>query len=626
MLSDTLLTCNDIYAHLQDLPGMTAEKARLLLDPADKQNVPKAVNLLQSLLKLEDDAPQSSLPSTMHRRHILSFFARIVGAFTLPFISISMSLSEQVRSLATYAHLIAVLWIQHGTRFMTGALYADSQAIVKNIFITIARLQLVDENLPFYIIHEGTDRLEGLFADCRTQDHNRNFDVLQLSGKLATSSLIQGIMERNPDLDRGHRRLSLKDAMGVDHVNPRTWSGNVRVGDVELAVEWNRGREEANKLLEAYLGSAAQVDFDVLFPAGGGRDLLRPLGDYVGSLYDPDDSRTEDPEIGSALDRNQDGGDATGSSASATDSPSESPATADDGDEPANHWVCDDEPEGVDFDDFLPSGIGGGARAMDTSMIFSEEHFLMVDGRKYLKASVVTIFLTAKRSRKVTIRTLRSRGITIEDLRGDSKARFNSSDTDGKDLIKSGDLAAVLVRIDTVICLAVVEVLEFEFVSKGNQHLTAVELEDLEKRGAEIEVLVQALKMHRIQDHSDVPDTSGENARWVWDHHYAQLYSDNTSAKAKRSQHTFRIPGSLVLPLGPSIEPSLSSPTISSAEPSQHRAPDMTWSLSESQLDEALDTAWEALSPDTEQILTNVELLPAAKRSDALPYKLGDGE
>ncbi|KAH9856504.1 hypothetical protein C2E23DRAFT_713009, partial [Lenzites betulinus] len=228
-----------------------------LLDPADKQNVPKAVNLLQSLLKLEHEAPVSGVPSIAHRRRRLSFLARILGLFTLPFISIDMSLSDQVRSLAAYAHLIAVFWRWHGTRFITGALYADSQAIVKNIIITIARLQLVDEDLPFYIIHEGTDRLEGLFADCRTQDHSRNFDILQLLEKLATSTLIQCIMERNPDLDRGHCRLSLKDAMGVDHVNPRTWSGNVRVGDVELAVEWERGQEDANRLLETYLGAEA---------------------------------------------------------------------------------------------------------------------------------------------------------------------------------------------------------------------------------------------------------------------------------------------------------------------------------------------------------------------------------
>ncbi|KAI0368714.1 hypothetical protein BV20DRAFT_947389 [Pilatotrama ljubarskyi] len=282
---------------------MSAEKARLLLDPADKQNVPKAVSLLQSMLKQEDNVPQSGLPSRAHRQRILTFLARVLGAFLLPFISVNMNLSEQLRSLVTYTHLIAVLWIHHGTRFMTGALFADSQAIIKNILITVARLQLVDENLPFYVILEGTDRLEGLFADCRTQDHSRNFDVLQLSEKLATSALIQGIMERRPELDREHRRLSLKDAMGVDHVNPRSWTGNVRVGDVELAAEWKKGQEEANKLLETYLGPSARVYFGTLFPSTGERDLLRPLGDYVGCIFDPDDLRTEVPETGSALGR-----------------------------------------------------------------------------------------------------------------------------------------------------------------------------------------------------------------------------------------------------------------------------------------------------------------------------------
>jgi hypothetical protein len=33
------------------------------------------------------------------------------------------------------------------------------------------------------MILEGTDRLEQLFSDCRTQDHARNFDVEQLAGK-----------------------------------------------------------------------------------------------------------------------------------------------------------------------------------------------------------------------------------------------------------------------------------------------------------------------------------------------------------------------------------------------------------------------------------------------------------
>jgi hypothetical protein len=40
---------------------------------------------------------------------------------------------------------------------MTGALFADSQATVKNIIFTIACLQKIDPTLELYILHEGTD-------------------------------------------------------------------------------------------------------------------------------------------------------------------------------------------------------------------------------------------------------------------------------------------------------------------------------------------------------------------------------------------------------------------------------------------------------------------------------------
>ena len=71
--------------------------------------------------------------------------------------------------------------------------------------------------------------------------------------------------------------------------------------------------------------------------------------------------------------------------------------------------------------------------------------FLMVDGRKYLKATIVMIMLTAKRAQKVIMRTLRTRGVTIKDLRGTDHMRLNSDDATGGSTVKSGDIAATLV-------------------------------------------------------------------------------------------------------------------------------------------------------------------------------------
>jgi len=118
---------------------MSIEKANQLLDPSDKQNVPKAVTLVQSLLQLKESSC-ISYPTVNRCRHTIVFMAEMMGHFMQPFITINMTLSEQVRSLATYTFLAAGVQVKHGTACLTGPLYADSQATVKNIIFTIARM------------------------------------------------------------------------------------------------------------------------------------------------------------------------------------------------------------------------------------------------------------------------------------------------------------------------------------------------------------------------------------------------------------------------------------------------------------------------------------------------------
>ena len=73
-------------------------------------------------------------------------------------------------------------------------------------------------NFTITFFFEGTDRLENLFCDCHTQDHACNFDVNQLSSKLSNATLINAVFEKNPDWSKGHQRLDLQDAMGVDRI------------------------------------------------------------------------------------------------------------------------------------------------------------------------------------------------------------------------------------------------------------------------------------------------------------------------------------------------------------------------------------------------------------------------
>ncbi|KAJ7830221.1 hypothetical protein B0H14DRAFT_2307278, partial [Mycena olivaceomarginata] len=164
------------------------------------------------------------------------------------------SLSQQIRSLATYAHLCTAMYLKHQTNFLTNPLFADSQLIVRCIIITTARLQIINPQLKFYIILDGTDRLEGVFCDARTMNHSSNFDIEQFVQKLAIRALINATFQRNPDLDRGHRKLKLSGALGIDHINPASWKGNVVVGNVDIPCEYALGQKDANNVLEKYFG------------------------------------------------------------------------------------------------------------------------------------------------------------------------------------------------------------------------------------------------------------------------------------------------------------------------------------------------------------------------------------
>ena len=75
LLDDILIRAEDIVELLTQLPDMTLEKAVQLLDPSDKQNVPKAVNLLQSLLKLKELS--AFLDPTVEQRHKAIIFLQI---------------------------------------------------------------------------------------------------------------------------------------------------------------------------------------------------------------------------------------------------------------------------------------------------------------------------------------------------------------------------------------------------------------------------------------------------------------------------------------------------------------------------------------------------------------------
>lgn len=253
LIGNTALHFEDFLITLMVMDKLSNKQAHKLLDPVDKQNVPKAINLLQTLKEQSVLMPDDANPTCLSRLKRVNLLSIILSKFLQPFIDVNLTLSEQIKSLLTYSHLITALYRKHQTSFMNSVLFANSQSLVKNIIFTVARYQILDKSIKYYVILEGTDQLESVFSNARTQDHARNFDILQLAHKLSIGAEVNAIFEHNPKLDRGHVCCNLYRVRGVDHVNPKSWKGDVTVGKVDLLKEYLAVCDEADSILHSFL-------------------------------------------------------------------------------------------------------------------------------------------------------------------------------------------------------------------------------------------------------------------------------------------------------------------------------------------------------------------------------------
>jgi len=588
---------------LLQLDSMPPQKVDQLLHPADKQNVPKAVNLLQSLHDLREKEHTLN-PSIKHRIRQVVFLSKALGFFLFPFIDVQMSLSEQICNLSAYTHIMTAMYRRHRTSFLTSALFADSQAIVKNIFFTIARLQTLNPSLEYFILFEGTDRLEGVFSNVRTQDHARNFDILQLAQKLSIGAEINAVFQRNPDLDRGHIRRNLVNLRGLDHINPASWKGDAVVGHVDIVMEYLRGRDVANDLLVEYFGEPARVNFNTLFSPSAASapkiDHLRPFGRYIGSRAEVDEDNLPVPAADDDVNDDDD------------DSENLSDSLASDAISGARTSVHQEESDIRDLRDavdtpnasMLDVGPGDEINPMTTSDVDKKPHRITYNGMDEYKPSLIARLLSSEAGKKVTTRTLRARGLALIDALQSRLESLNQSSKqeNDEDLIKSGDLGAFFVRVGDSICLAAAEIMSFQ---KGSSKisLSAVNFDDLEISGSNaVTVTVQVME---LKSAGVVPNSS-----WIWpsSQRFIRVQGKKDGTQLQRD-FVLQIPGSDFHPLGPSIV---------------EESGTTTWSIQ----DDDMRAVFEHASSLTQivanraQTIANIQRLPIVLEDSGLPYKL----
>lgn len=411
-----------LRAEMKSILDIDDKRLDNIFDPKDHMNVSNAVSLLSHIHELALHYDTS--PNNLNSKGI-ALLGHFVGFFVQPFTKIELSLSTQLEYLSAAAHMMFVLFRKNRTSFCPGQLYYDIQSTIKSIYFCVVKQQELDINSSFYIIQAGTDRLENQFGIYRLMHNSRNFDILQLSQRASTSVETTRILGEYPDLDRGHTRLKIR-GVGVDHLNTKTWEGNVCVKDVSALTCWNLGRRLArNKFKQYNVDFEEHLDISALKQAD--IDLLRPFGSYIGldeaSLEPPSSTPAPPPPVDGAFENE------------------------------------DPDIDGLEeLEDLLPEAGSGNLNYVH--LRDGESNWLMLsNGKKCHKSSAVRYLLSTEDGLKSTDRTERVKGMS--KIRTFSQKPLSASLTDDSllgDLFFVNKHVSSFLRIDNHIVLVIIKV------------------------------------------------------------------------------------------------------------------------------------------------------------------------
>jgi hypothetical protein len=145
-----------------------------------------------------------------------------------PFITPTLSLSDQIVSLVKFAHIACALFVKHDGDFLSHQLYGDLQAMVKNAIFKVAHSKVLNPLLKVFLCLLGDDVLEILFGKSRMIGrHSPNMAIDELRQRFGSALRIDYIFRKHPELQRRARRLKLLRSRDVGHLSPREWKGDL---------------------------------------------------------------------------------------------------------------------------------------------------------------------------------------------------------------------------------------------------------------------------------------------------------------------------------------------------------------------------------------------------------------
>ena len=324
----------------------------------------------------------------IYHKSLCHVYANLLKAYLD--ISLSESLNDQLAHLSTAAHLILAMYNKDKGNFIPVQTCFDVMSMIKNVYFSVAKTQIDNPAGSFWIILLGTDGLEKVFGKVRTMVGN-DTDQLQLTNRIDGAVQCVNILEKHPEWGGQSRQLNLKPLPGdateilatYDHINPKSWKGDVRVCNVVLSACWSSGRRSAELALQE---AQLSPPFDRMIQAGG-YDILSPFGQSKmmlvdGTLFAGEEEETEEehdlgPSVTLALPASSEQSENSSGNATSQATPAATPKSSSDAD-------LDLEP---DFDD-----VAGVTEASNFSSKAPYDPWVLIDSKKVHKATVLHFY------------------------------------------------------------------------------------------------------------------------------------------------------------------------------------------------------------------------------------------
>ncbi|KAG8913026.1 hypothetical protein FRC02_005698 [Tulasnella sp. 418] len=153
----TLITPALLRLHLK-ANNVAPHRIDSLLNPEDKQDVVLAFSLLKEVWSLPKPTSNNQ-PAFARCRRALNVLGRLFFNTLIPYIDVSLSISQQLQHLSAAAHLTLALYTHNSTATsaMPVQLYFDIMMMIKNTYFCVAKTKIDDPDGSFWLIQLGTD-------------------------------------------------------------------------------------------------------------------------------------------------------------------------------------------------------------------------------------------------------------------------------------------------------------------------------------------------------------------------------------------------------------------------------------------------------------------------------------